>query len=738
MRVQINVLCMVIMSMLTNLSVSRADTYIPAGPVSGVWDATGNDYIVQGDIWVGDGDWLRIEPGVIVLFEADCGLTDSGQLTASGNEADPVYLEAYISGSEWDGIGFQAADEGCVLNHCHFKEAGAAGNGSVYISNSGTNVVIKDCNIRSSQSDGMVIDSSAPTVTGCDISYNYYGNGLRIINGSTPLIEKCTIHDNEYHGVAITNSAPEIRHCQVTANIVNGIVVDNASLVDTPKVRYCTIQFNRENGVLINNGVIDLGTEFDPGYNDLYFNYVYEVNNQTVNYIPALYNCWYYTEPADIEGVIWDDSDNSNLGMVDFWPCLPRLWSDTYLATAYNNGRHLVHRNSDLWVAFQRKGSIRYAFGYENGTIDWAIPERFPDVDYAYSPCIAPTFAYGYSATCVAYQAVVNGIWEGIRSGLIFEGWRIKDIITPQEHPSGPWITSSPSMVDEANDTCHLVVETSCTGLYEMKWNLYYFKYLDSLPPEYLLQVACLDSMVLPIGPTASQSPSIAVDVNGRCHVAYSRVQNPIDPTSIEIYYIEETATGWSDTMNISQTPTASIQPSISCWGPMVYVVWSEEQADGTKDIYRKERDINISPPQWSAIRNVCEVAGLPPNQESEYPVISGSFTIWAENYSGTNWEAVYYNPDPLIGFGNISNTVETSSVFPHSDIRSDAAGTHLYSIWTEVIRESEPQVCAVNSRVFTFARRLPYLCGRHRSGTTKPVYDLPRWLHYLPIRHFN
>ena len=40
-----------------------ADTHIPAGAVSGVWDSTGSPYMIDGDINVPTDDSLIIAPG---------------------------------------------------------------------------------------------------------------------------------------------------------------------------------------------------------------------------------------------------------------------------------------------------------------------------------------------------------------------------------------------------------------------------------------------------------------------------------------------------------------------------------------------------------------------------------------------------------------------------------------------------------------------------------------------------
>ena len=629
-----------------------------SGPQSGTWPRANSPYYVVGDVSVLDGEILTIEPGVEVWFNEAHAIIVEGTLIAPGGVRDSIYFRTNFVGN-WDNIKFNYADPNCYLDYCVIENGGAAGDGNIAICNSIGNVQILNSTIIYSASNGIYIEASVPSISKCTIQYNN----------------------------------------------ANGILVNNPTVSSAPLVRYTNIWSNTDNGVLISSGAIDLGTEKDPGYNEIMGNGIFAVNNQTANGISAVWNYWGETDSTIIDGMIYDDEESGiSTAIVDFCPYLPFLWSDTYYASADNGGRHL----DNYHLTFQRLGTIHY------NKWGWGRLEQIPDLDYAENPCLA-SYSYG-NRCCVAYQVWVAPVYQGLRFANLIEpgAWDIYDMITPHSEIF-PWGMSPPSMVLESSvdgDTCHLVVESYHGGLYEMSWDLTYYKFLVTNPTA-LIDTVVLDSMRIPIGADpSSTSPSIILDPLGRCHVAYSRLDNPIDPTSIEIYYIEETATGWSTPVSISRPSFIAIEPSISCWGDSVFIAWREEQPDKA-DIWRTARNINISPPLWTTPLNVCEAAGLPLEQESEYPVIAGSFTIWAENYSGANWETVCYNPIPGFGFGNISNTIDTSSVFPHADVTVYDGQTYLDAIWTEVLKETGQhgylEVSEIRSSELTFAKRLPW-----------------------------
>ena len=92
-------------------SVASADTIIPGGDVSGVWDITGSPYIIQGSITVQGDDTLTIEPGVEIRFDQDVGFNVNGYLFADGTiqpgMGDTIRFTSNLPNpqpGDWDGV----------------------------------------------------------------------------------------------------------------------------------------------------------------------------------------------------------------------------------------------------------------------------------------------------------------------------------------------------------------------------------------------------------------------------------------------------------------------------------------------------------------------------------------------------------------------------------------------------------------------------------------------------------
>ena len=66
------------------LVICYAQTHIPAGSVSGVWDISGSPYLIEGDILVDSAQTLIINPGVRVEFQGYYGLTVNGVIKSIG------------------------------------------------------------------------------------------------------------------------------------------------------------------------------------------------------------------------------------------------------------------------------------------------------------------------------------------------------------------------------------------------------------------------------------------------------------------------------------------------------------------------------------------------------------------------------------------------------------------------------------------------------------------------------
>jgi len=139
-------------------AICYADTHIPAGPVNGVWEATGSPYMIDGDINVPTDDSLIIEPGCSLIFTGHYSLTvDSMALfKAIGTIDDSIVFTAQDtvltdSTGGHHGINLIHANSSCIFSFVEivFGKAGVAFGDSI---NSGAaiNCIFTDCIIESS------------------------------------------------------------------------------------------------------------------------------------------------------------------------------------------------------------------------------------------------------------------------------------------------------------------------------------------------------------------------------------------------------------------------------------------------------------------------------------------------------------------------------------------------------------------------------------------------------------
>jgi hypothetical protein len=235
------------------LSVSYAQTIIPAGNVFGTWTLVGSPYIVTGDIAISQ---LTIQAGVDVRFQNMAAVTVSGSIKAIGSLTLPVTFEADDT-TGWSNFSLAAGGfEGIILN---------AGPSDTSIFDY---CVLKDTkDLPFQQAYGLCGNGCYFELLHSEICHNYNyscGAAITVFAGSSPLISNNSIHDNignsagaieiqESHGVISlnnifnnTSTTGGAIHCWSIADPTGPMIIEN------------NIHHNHSNidggGIKINNG----------------------------------------------------------------------------------------------------------------------------------------------------------------------------------------------------------------------------------------------------------------------------------------------------------------------------------------------------------------------------------------------------------------------------------------------------------------------------------------------------
>lgn len=127
-----------------SLLFASAQTNVPGGNVQGNWTLANSPYLIQGNITVGNGQTLNIEPGVEVVFQGMYYLYVNGMMTAKGTASQPIvfhaqdttgwYNDAQLMGG-WRGIHFYYApnNDSSQLSYCHIQDTKHGWSGNVSI-----------------------------------------------------------------------------------------------------------------------------------------------------------------------------------------------------------------------------------------------------------------------------------------------------------------------------------------------------------------------------------------------------------------------------------------------------------------------------------------------------------------------------------------------------------------------------------------------------------------------------
>ncbi|MBN1425167.1 right-handed parallel beta-helix repeat-containing protein, partial [Candidatus Fermentibacteria bacterium] len=259
--------------------------------VTGTWPNHGVPYVINGNQSVGNGATLTIEPGCEVRFNGNYELRVDGVLIAAGDPSNRITFtsnQPTPAPGDWNQLYFVGPDAGTVLDYCDISYGGSS-FGAVY-HRSGGSLAITNSTIMHSGTAGAYLQDASPTLSSCTVEQNTVA-GIHYLGTAAPTLSGCTLQSNQF-GV---RGEGGICHFADTNEIINntsyGFYLTGA----------CTATFG------------DTLTE----WNDIYGNGTYDFYNGT-NDIYAYYVYWGTTDPSVISSHIWDDFDDTALGVVYF------------------------------------------------------------------------------------------------------------------------------------------------------------------------------------------------------------------------------------------------------------------------------------------------------------------------------------------------------------------------------------------------------------------------------------
>ncbi|GEM_PF-1760069 len=328
-------------------------TSIPAGNVSGTWDAAGNPYEIMGDISVANGDSLLIQAGVEVILQGFYSITIDGQITCSGTATDSIHFYAATPDIGWNGIRFDNTPDTnppSLFDHVIFQHgkkfdgysSGAQG-GALWIKDY-DGVEVRDCHFLDNQAKyggAMHLRNSSIVVSHTLFSNNYCefsGGAVRCHTGGVSLFTDCQFMGNSSGSgspvLYCYQSDPVLINCILQDNVADGsggaVTLDNGS----PLLINNVIAGNTATGfgggismgtncspTLVNCTVADNSAEFGGG---MYVNFTAH---------PSLINCILWGNTAIEDGM--QVHIGNPMAQMDFDYCDVQGGSSAFTGAAY-------------------------------------------------------------------------------------------------------------------------------------------------------------------------------------------------------------------------------------------------------------------------------------------------------------------------------------------------------------------------------------------------------------------
>jgi hypothetical protein len=247
-------------------SAANAATLIPGGTYTSnvTWTTAGSPYIINGNLTVGAGATLTIDPGVVVklngLFRT---IYIDGRIVAAGTAANRITFTSYHDdiGGDSDGNGPSIGLPGDWLN-LHFRN-NSSGNQFAYVDvlyggygsadqsygaikvSSGATITLDHITARRNQRSGLLVGVSSdnPPYAGASVTHSDFldnGNGISVNTGWLSLSGDSFVASNSKDGVWFnlasnyTGPTTYITRSQISDNGRHGIYYNQISLALLP------------------------------------------------------------------------------------------------------------------------------------------------------------------------------------------------------------------------------------------------------------------------------------------------------------------------------------------------------------------------------------------------------------------------------------------------------------------------------------------------------------------------
>jgi len=442
-----------------------AQTPIPAGNVSGVWDANGSPYYILGDIHIPSGQQLVIDPGVWVEFQGYYALYVQGSLICEGADNDTIMITIHdstgwhnvnIPDGGWHGFRFGYAgssNDSSRISYCVFAFGKATGS-SKLDKHGGAIAVYEypDIHISNCMFFHNAAQESGAAIAVNNVSITIYRNNFwhgKALNGAAVSLMYSSSHINnnffvdnhaENAGGAIglyLSCNPDINTNLFAGNFANyggAIQVEtNCNPTLRNNVIYSNVAYEEGGGVdledncqasFINNTIVDNFALFGGGI------------DVEVNCSPTFINTILWGNTAFVDGsqihLFSEDSDP------DFYYCDIEGGSDSigtwYGGSIYLNYTGTYENNIDEDPDFYSMDDYRYLLNDDSPCIDTGDPDpQYNDNEDPGNPGFALFPSKGtlrndmgvYGGPYVLSYEIITGIGETIRPNLEDQGFLI-------------------------------------------------------------------------------------------------------------------------------------------------------------------------------------------------------------------------------------------------------------------------------------------------------------------------